>query len=95
MTDIDEATGLPTLPPKYRWRVTDVGGYNIWQVKIQRLVWGWLPFTVESMGSQRVPSRDEVRRLASLAIVAWERQRRMYEGNPYRGNYPPKRLDEA
>ncbi len=91
---IDETTGLPALPPKYRWRVTDVGMYNVWTVKLQFMLWGRLPFTVEDMSTQRVPSADEVRRLASLAYTAWLRQRRMNAGIPYRGNYPPKRLED-
>lgn len=92
--DYDPATGLPKLPPKYRWRVTDTDSWGIWQVKMQYLLWGWLPITVEHLGTQRPPTADHVRYFAELTLGEWERNRHRYAVNPYRGNYPPKRLED-
>lgn len=91
---IDETTGLPALPPKYRWRVTDYSSLRIWSVKIQYMLWGWWPITVEYSTSTKTASPDVVRERAAQAYAYWEARRAIYRGNPYRGNYPPKRLED-
>lgn len=97
MTDIeyDPATGLPELPTNYRWRVTNIDSWGTWQVKMQRMLWGWLPVTVEHRGSQKVPGPDHIRNLAERVLQDWKYTQMLYAGNPYRGNYPPKRLENS
>lgn len=87
--EMDEATGLPTLPEGYFWRVTRPSrGY--WQVQLRKCTW-YGSRCVAWTESQHEMTASKVKELAGYVLEYKFEKEPVHEMHLV-GDYPPKTL---